>query len=472
MYNIEELPIGLIIAALVAGIGLVIAMFSRPQLVLLPIAGMFFVSSIAVMRTDWGVARPQWLFPIQTNRTTFFLYFGLLLIPAAFRFRLGGERRPMAVQAVFLVLISLFVGLTRIFHEGFFSGMTSMVFTCVTMLPLALVLPALLEEFEDFVGLLRALMFSNVAWIAGVVVQLGVNPTMLTAYSGAGRRFVGLTSNPQSAGIYVGVMIMIALWLLLNDQRGRWRLLWAALAAVNGIMLLWTGSRTGMGMAVIGVSAAIYGRIGRTVLLLPAIALSLVVAYQIALAMGVDLAIAERLTSTTDTRTGAWLTMIDRGMKNPLIGVGVVAAVNSENSYLYGFASSGVGAVLLILGLMIASAVVMLRAFRMRSHLGPLPRSLVDLFLGYNMLYFSGAVLEGYMIGRVTAHVVLILVVASMTSRLIAKFDEEGEWAEEFDEEEEWEFDDDGAEPAMARNTWYDDSGYDPGFDPRHEPTV
>ena len=49
------------------------------------------------------------------------------------------------------------------------------------------------------------------------------------------------------------------------------------------VLLVWTGSRTGAGMFVVGVMVATYGRLGRTVLYFPLVLLALYASYKITL---------------------------------------------------------------------------------------------------------------------------------------------------------------------------------------------
>ena len=153
---------------------------------------------------------------------------------------------------------------------------------------------------------------------------------------------------------------------------------------------------------------------------------------------------AQRLTSTEDTRTSAWFGLWENAWSSPLIGLGVAEAGDSENSYLYAFASYGLGMLALIAMLVIVSGGLMLRLFMLRGRLEADQRSMIDLVMAYNAMYFAGAVFEGYLIARVAAPLVLMLIFSGLASRMLALVREDEMYAldaawedEELDELEE-----------------------------------
>jgi hypothetical protein len=393
---------------------------------------MLFVASTGTQGDEFTGLR-LWLYPIQANRSPIFLALGaILVIPLLVHS--GRLSFTLPVQGTLLLAIALYAGLLRIVHETPASGLSSIVFAAVTIAPLLVLVPALIEGWEDFPRLMRAVMVGHVAWIGAIAVQVVVNPSQLTI--GKSSRFLGITGNPQHAAAYLAVMSTIAIWLFLSEPNRRARLLWVAILAINLILLAWTGSRTGMGMFVIGTTAATYGRLGRTALYLPFVAVVLWGGVELAALAGIDLATAgERLTSTEDTRTGAWLDMLASASKSPLIGAGVANAGDTENSYLFAFAAYGLGMMALVVILIVATCVIGLRLFARRHRVGPHARSVIDLILAYNAMYFAGALFEGYLIARVAAPLVMMLLFSGMASRVLALTRDEaasveGDWEE------------------------------------------
>src|SRR5207237_1186026 len=76
-------------------------------------------------------------------------------------------------------------------------------------------------------------------------------------------RFWGMLANAQQAAIFCAPLAIIALWLLLNDESRRARVLWFTLLAINMLFLAWTGSRTGAMLCVLGRVFGLYARLGR-----------------------------------------------------------------------------------------------------------------------------------------------------------------------------------------------------------------
>ncbi|NNF41557.1 MAG: hypothetical protein HKN62_00645 [Phycisphaerales bacterium] len=446
MEGLSEIPLPALMAAGAFAVAMLIGLLSRLQWAYVIVGVMFFLASLGVARKWWGGVQALWLYPAQSNRSALYVTAGSLLIVSVIghlhRMRFGS----LPSQGFVLLVMALYAALMRFVQESPADGAASIAFTLCTILPLLLVVPALLAEWEDWTTLIRTLAITNLGWVGAVAVQFAINPAQLTIDRSA--RFVGLTGNPQHAGVYLAVTATIALWLLLNDHKQRYRLLWMGLLGLNGILLAWTGSRTGMGMFVIGLTGVLYSRVGRSILYLPVVVFALAGAYQLMMALGVDLGL-ERLASTQNTRSEAWSKLISNGLSSPLFGVGISEAGDSENSYLYGFAAYGLGMVVLT-GLLVAvSARVVWKLFWVRRYVEPYQRALIDLIIAYIGMYFAGALFEGYIMARVAANLVLFLVFSSMASRLLAQVQEEQAWAaeQEWDEHaESAEWDADGEE--------------------------
>lgn len=435
MFNLGAIPLpvlAVLIAALAVG---ALASLAKLRWTLPVVAFMFFVGTISVATTPWGAPIQQWLYPLQANRSALFMILGGILGVAVVANMGSIAGRRLAVQGLLVLATGLYAGLLRVAHEGPGSGVVSIAFAAFTMGALVYLLPALIETWEDVLRLLRTLQWTNVFWLFAVIVQFGLNPAAMS--KGRAERFFGLLGNAQHAAVYLGVMGALALWLALNDDRNRRRGFWLIIAIVNVGFLVWTGSRTGTALFAMGAVVTFYGRLGRTILVLPLLMLLGWIGIGIANMVGFDWGTAERLTSLEDTRSSAWLNMLQSGMSSPIFGVGIEDAGDSENSYLYAFASYGLGMVAIILVLILASARICWRIFRLRPHLDPDRRALADLVLGYNAMYFSGAMLEGYLMARVSGSLVLILVFAAIGTALLEHgFEPEAE-EEAWEDEEE-----------------------------------
>jgi hypothetical protein len=405
----------LVVAALLAAV-LVFATFAKARNGLILVGAMLFTASIGAATFDEQFVRPQLLGPIQAARSELFGAIGLLLGIGTFaHLGLHPERRIPA-QAILLLIIGLYAALLRMVHEGPASGVISVVLTLVTIIPLTVLIPRIIDGWDDIVVLLRMIVIVNVVWMGVVFVQALADPGAMVV--GRERRFFGPTGNPQQAAIILGMNAALMIWLFSNDWRRSLRFTYALLAGLNAVGVLWTGSRTGLVLFIIGLCGVAYARIGRTILFLPLGMLGLYAGWTALGALGVDLAAASRVTSLQDTRSEAWLQMIDSARESPLIGVGVEQAGSSENSYLYAWASYGVGMVFLVVTLALVSVAMCLRLFRLRWRLDQSRRAMIDVVLAYNAMYFIGGLVEGYMLARVSSNLVLLIVFAAMASRI------------------------------------------------------
>ncbi len=68
---------------------------------------------------------------------------------------------------------------------------------------------------------------------------------------------------------------------------------------------------------------------------------------------------------------------------------------------------------------MIASAVLLKNLWRLKPSMIPSDRRLVDLIVAGNCMYFAGSMFEGYIISRVSAPLVILMMFGAMGSRLI-----------------------------------------------------
>lgn len=377
--------------------------------ILVPYCAMFLFGSMSLPLTwDDRVNPTVWL-PIQQNRSTLYLISGIAALGMVFAqaSHLRGKRQSISVWL--LVGAGLYAAMLRFVHDGASEGASSVVFAMCTLLPLALLPSLVIREIDDFKLVLRAMVVVNIVWAGMVLVQIGVNPTFVTL--GNQFRFVGIYANPQHAGVLMAFWCVIVLWLTLNDDR-KYRLIYLALLGLNGAFLLWTGSRTGLGMTLIGVSAVLYTKAGRAILMLPVVAIITYVGLKVIVnVLGIDFGI-ERLASTDNTRDYAWWKLLKTGMENPLIGVGTLESEKSENSWLFGFAAFGIVMLSTLLLLTFVAVIESLKGLRARFSMSPHYRPMMDLVLGVVAMYFAGAVLEGYMISRVSATLCIYPVIA------------------------------------------------------------
>lgn len=407
----------LILAGLVAAT-IVAARFKGAILVL---GGMLFASALTAPFDPHDRPVETWMLPLQNRRSEVFAACGALIMLAGLfhwpRLRVG--RVPL--MALCSLAIGLYASFVRTVAGGdVVEGGQSFVFALLTILPLALVLPSVLENRDDVMRVLRVMALVAIAWIIACAVQFVIRPKVL-AMGGGYTRFQGMLGNPQHAGAFLAFCTTVAAFLMVNEAKARYRPIWALLAGMLTVLTIWTGSRTGLGMTAIGVASVFYSRFGRAVLFLPIVAAIVVAVLE--MLRDVTQIDIERLTSGADTRTMAWMALIDQFLENPLFGTAMgESQLFSENSFLLALAGFGIGMGAIVFFFTVIAAFKCLGAIRARfSLLDPLDKRLADLFVGLTSMYFAGALLEGYMLSRVSAPLVFILFAAALGSYLAVR---------------------------------------------------
>jgi len=406
------------IAALV-GLAVMVLLVKDLKMAAIPLAGLIFMGAIGAVaegETKYGRIIQTWLHPIQSLRTEAYIICGALLFLAGLlhvnRLNLGA----IAIPAGLYTLMGVYNGLANIYHLGPSEGVITTLHAFLTMGSLALVIPAMLNELDDWYRLLRVFMVTMAVWMVCVLIQVGVNPNAITL--GNAYRFTGLTGNPQHAATLMAITTMVALWLWLNENHIRYKPLWGVMGAISVVMLGWTGSRTGALMTVMGSTFILYSRIGRAILLLPVGAIGAVVFATILQNLGIDLGL-DRLTSTEDTRSAAWNNMLSIALQNPVLGAGTAFSGNSENSYLYAAASYGVLSFLLLIGAVGGSLLYAVRLLKAKPIVETHFSKLCDLCAGVYVAFAVGAMTEGFAIARVSVMVVLYMMFLGMGTRIL-----------------------------------------------------
>ncbi|MBL8745662.1 MAG: hypothetical protein JNK58_04805 [Phycisphaerae bacterium] len=388
------------------GVALAVFKFKAAMLIF---GGMLMASALAAP-ADWqGRPIQTWLLPIQARRSEIFAAGGALLLVSMIFHLSQVKISRITAQGILFICIGFYGAFVRAVGGDLSSGAESFAFAFLTLVPAVIVLPSLFHDKEDAIKFLRIIGLVSIAWIAACAVQFVVRWKVLVV-SGGYTRFNGMLANPQHAGAFLAFCVTTTAFLMLNDTKARYRPIWACVAAVNMVLVLWTGSRTGLGMSAIGLASAFYSRIGRSIILLPIAGIVLVAAMSVI--QGTGTFNVERLTSTQDTRTRAWAVLWEEFLERPMFGTAMAEQTSfSENSLLMALAGFGIGMGLIVLAqilLMLFKSIIIYKA-RFSLH-DPDEKRLADLVVGFAGMYLFGAMLEGYMISRVSAPLAFLLI--------------------------------------------------------------
>jgi hypothetical protein len=402
---------------IIAVIALIMLMVVRLRAALLILGVMLFVGSLAIpaeaAKGDFNRTL-TWLSPLQFLRSFVYLFCGVLLTLGTLVHISKLRLASTSMTGLMLMVVASYAGLLNCYHVSFTDGLFTIVSAILTMGTLSVLLPNLLHTVDDFCMMLRVLVFTSIVYSVAVLVQLGIDRAPLIAPNAF--RFQGISGNPQFVSVFLAAVITSTVFLIMNDSQKRFKWLYIASACLNVVLLIWTGSRTGAAMTMIGLTGVLFTRMGKALLFAPFLVGGVAGILEMMSASGIDIGF-DRLTSTDDTRSGVWRAMIENSLENPVIGAGFRGAGAAENSFLLATASYGFGSLLTLLLLTLLTGVQCLRLLSLRRHVSGFSRRLIDLQFGFYAMYFAGANFEGYLIARISVMLPIFLMFSAITTR-------------------------------------------------------
>jgi hypothetical protein len=368
--------------------------------------GMMLFASTLALHTIEGT--PSFMFPLEQLRTQgrattvalmTIMTISLLILP-------NGWRRKYFVPGLAMFLVfQLVLSLNIAFRSDFSRGAVGMLLDLYAFFLFGVAIPHALQTWDDVISYVRGIASFGVIFAGLNLLQFFVKPSAVVA-----ARFEGTTNNAQLVGQICAMGLLPLCYLLVRSGKARFeRPLLAATAAMLVIMLTWSGSRTGVIMAVVGLALLFRARLSRLAVAGVVIALFALLAAKIIFPE--KQIISEHLFSTGNTRSAVWTTLLHRFFENPFIGVmSNETGGYGESSYLAVASSLGVmGLIPFLLALaMIGWSLNHLR--RLRSHFAD--SLLVDLVIATLVQCAAGAIFEDYLLGILT--VTLLMAFAYM----------------------------------------------------------
>lgn len=321
----------------------------------------------------------------------------LLLILAATLLvsRFGWRRRVLSWATIFFFALEmLYVLRMSVGGDSGKSLLAAFTFS-LAFVALGIGLAMWLQGTRDSAGLVRCVAFAGALFVFGVIAQFIVNrgPILI------GGRLAGTTANPQHAAALLALSLIAVCYLVSRKgERGVMRLAWAGLAGLMAVFLIWTGSRTGALMSVVGMALLFRRHMGRALLAIAAIAAFALVGMQVFTDSG-DLWNRVSGGDMTDSRSVAWRPLWDDFVSSPWIGVNEEEASSySENSYLVVASRVGIVGLIPLLMAMVSGGVSLCQLARRRRFLGE-HDDLLDYVTASLAAAATGALFEGYLVG-------------------------------------------------------------------------
>jgi hypothetical protein len=403
-------PVGLMAALALLGLCVVVILSKSARWLALALA--LYVITISDPSTEARIGA-TFIRPLEFLRSwSRPVTFGLLLVTAtaAFRFDKGSRQRLLPISfwvfIAYQVLTCLWLLPTALANRGLVG--LGMVMLLVIIFGLALA-PSL-QSLRDATWALWAVAALGLCFIGATMLQYLVNP-----YSVAfGKRLFGTASNPQLAGLILSFTLPTMCYLLVRRKQGLWVTLnlvvFSTAIPLGVLLLIWTGSRTGMLVAITGLTVFFHRRLGRFTL---AAAVCLGVGLLLAPYMGAVFEIADRLIWTENTRAAAWARMWYAIQQNPWFGT------MPEESSIYTGNTVGEGAFLMsmsiygIVGtipLLLAFLMIFVELLRLYRHRKAVPElaDMIDLLGSFWASFMVANVFESLSLAYFTISILLM----------------------------------------------------------------
>lgn len=378
-----------------------------------------FAASLKEYRDPWVLDPPDLVFPLEQiraqGRPITIILLGLLLV-IVFLSRRGRRENLMPSPLPYLLFIQ---GIA--FVKTAFDG--SLTFALLALLTFGgLVVMMIqgpsrwLETEADYKWGVGAIAMTGMIFAAVNLYQGSIDLYAITFKHG---RLMGTTGNSQHAATLLATTIPTFLFLIEQENNRLWRKgVWIAFLALISLGLVMTGSRTGVGMAVIGI-LLFYGFSGKVIarLVIVGVIFLFISAFfepaqqWVVETIGAPLDRFSVSNLTMDTRTHVWSAQWRGFTNHPFLGkplTGDRLSGYGENSWLGGAAAFGLmGFIpLLLFGWECLRMMFQLYQYGNRQ---PIHQQKCNLVIAGLLSLLAGSFFEAYLLGNITFSLMAIL---------------------------------------------------------------
>ncbi|HPF40790.1 MAG TPA: O-antigen ligase family protein [Phycisphaerae bacterium] len=341
----------------------------------------------------WPFEPLRWVSRQVTLVLTFLLLIPGMTTPNVTRLRIVSG--PMLAFFGFQVFMALRLIPTSLLTRGLLSLIT---FVAI-FLSVGVGMSKWLQTKQDFRRLTWAIVFAGLFQVGGSLVQVVVNP----GAGAPGGRLAGTMSNAQALGLLLSFTMPCILYLLSDRHSSRrQRLFLMALCGLIALMLLWSGSRTGVLSTLIAVFCFYRARVGRLMLLLAAAGIMLLML--VPLFQGSTERI-DRFSSTHNSRAEPWRDLYTKFVAHPITGsVGETQLSARESSYLSILASFGIVGGCVFAAFVLALSIALFNLWRRRTAMGS-EANMVDFMISAWGMVMAAAFAEGFLVAVSTFYV-------------------------------------------------------------------
>lgn len=337
---------------------------------------------------------------------------------AALAVPVGDRLRSVSFPALAMYLFQLYYAINLMFFVEPLKGLLAIFSISAMFLVCVVGFGRRMQDLPSARGAMEVFAWVGVAFCGMNLIQLALGPGSAVL----GGRFAGISGNAQQAGAVCAALLITNLYLF-GDLPASRPLKWiaASVAGVVGLLLVWTGSRTSVLSAGIGVMLMYRLQLGRAILAAVSAGMVLVVAQSFFRDSSEGL---ERIlsSSTGDTRAAVFAGALADWMSSPIIGVMPFGYENGvESSYLRALASLGIVGAIAMSVPFGAMALSMFRTLWIGRN-NPEPRRLCDLYFAMIGSFVIMNVLEGFAFGVLTFPMMTLYVTLALGGFLAERY--------------------------------------------------
>lgn len=272
-------------------------------------------------------------------------------------------------------------------------------------------LSKMLQSGLDALDAVRSIAWMGVIVAAITAFELFTNPKSVIL----GGRLASVAATATfCAEMFVAAMLPTLYLIIRPGARGWARVFWMCAFAVETLMMIGSGTRTGILMSFVGIVIMLRSRLAK---LFPvAIGATILIAIAL-LILPENLGIigAERMLDTTDSRTAVWHEGWQQFLSSPFFGVSVDGEnVIIENSYIDAFATAGlIGGAPFLLALILFGR-SMFQMQRRRSTLDSGNQLFIDLLIGAFVAELVGAFFDAYLLATVSVQLYVVVMYGTL----------------------------------------------------------
>jgi hypothetical protein len=350
--------------------------------------------------------------PLELLRSACKPLFVVAIILLAMRYVLSYEslRRTRLRTSAVAYLLLLFLSTLRLLFDAPERAIAGSLLVVLSFFGVLQLFRRSISTGEDVVSALSSLVIAGLCFYALSSIQLLLGARDSIVFGG---RFCGLGANAQSTAEITASLVAVSNYLLISGFAKHWqKLLGGAGLVVMLPFLVWTGSRTGVGMAAVSLLIMNGARARRWIVLC---AVSLIAWEVYTHFFSRAAMVAGRLVSTTNDRSSPWATGWHVFVTHPLLGEAFVQHF-VENSFISVAMLLGMVGVGILFVLIFSQAGDILYVLRNKGFLDPESRKLCDFVIALALGFAAGMFFDAYLLAIATTEAVLACMVLGLTS--------------------------------------------------------